>query len=180
MTIRNNNQNSLLSTGENEQTADEASFPSSAEQGKSLETLVNEAQEIISSQIDPMMREALQGDPEKLAEWDALMQQCAEAAAADEREAEEEKVAEEIREHMNRVSAEMDRLDQLDPTDLEVNEGLARTIAAMHELDEVMRAKCGDYPAELANWEDGVMAKVRLLEAMFNEAREAENANPAN
>src|SRR5580765_8054122 len=102
MTIRNGSQEPMLPTGEDEKSADEASLPSTAEQGKSIETLVAEAEEIISSQIDPMMREALQGDPEKLAEWDALMQQCAEAAAADEREAEEEKVAEEIREHMNR------------------------------------------------------------------------------
>src|SRR4051812_34306450 len=99
MTIKHSHQDSLPPTGENEQSADAASLPSSAEQGKSIETLVDEAEEIISSQIDPMMREALRGNPEQLAEWDALMQQCAEAAVADEREAEGAKVAAEIREH---------------------------------------------------------------------------------
>ena len=91
MTIKHSDQHWVRPTGEDEKSADEASLPASAGQGKSLETLVAEAQEIISSRVDPMMREALRDNPEQLAEWDALMQQCAEAAAADEREAEEEK-----------------------------------------------------------------------------------------
>ena len=100
------------------------------------------------------------------------MSKAEKAAAKDQREAEEAKVAEEIREHMERISAEVDRLEQLDPTDLEVNEGLARTIAGIHEVDAVMRAKCRNYPAELAKWEDGVMAPVRVLEAIISSRRE--------
>src|SRR5436190_3294605 len=169
MTIRNGNQDPILSTGENEQSADSLSVGSEGAQDKTVETLIDEAEEILTSQIDPMMREASRGNPEQLAEWDMLMQQSAEAAAEDQRAAEEAKVAAEIREHMDRISAEVDRLEQLDPTDLEVNEGLARTIAGIHEVDAVMRAKCRNYPAELAKWEDGVMAPVRVLEAMIND-----------
>ena len=180
MTIRNGSQEPILSAGQNQQSAESASVPSGGAQGKTVETLIDEAEEILTSEIDPMMREALRGNPEKLAEWDTLMQQCAEAAAEDQREAEEAKVAAEIREHMERISAEVDRLEQLDPTDLEVNEGLARNLAAIHEVDAIMRTKCEKYPAELAKWEEGVMRPVRLLEMMFVEAMHIENEKPGN
>ena len=180
MTIKQSNQDSLRPTGDNQQSADSVSVRSGGTQDKAVETLVAEAEELVTSQVDPMMREALRGNPEQLAEWDTLMQQSAEAAAEDQRAAEEAKVAAEIREHMDRISAEVDRLEQLDPTDLEVNEGLARTIAAIHAVDAVMRAKCSKYPAELAKWEEGVMAPVRVLEAMFKDALEVEDAKPEN
>src|SRR5215831_1952250 len=102
MTTKNSIQQPSLPAGEDLQPADGGVVQPGRALAKTIETLVAEAEEILASQIDPMMREALREDPEKLAEWDALMQQCAEAAAQDDREAEEAKVAAEIRGYLDR------------------------------------------------------------------------------
>jgi len=89
-------------------------------------------------------------------------------------------VAAEIRKYMDQITADVQRLEQLDPTDLEVNEGIARNLSAIHEVDAIVREKCEKYPAQLAEWEEGVMRPVRLLEMIFVEAMHVENEKPDN
>jgi hypothetical protein len=146
---------------------------------KSLETLLAEGVDTVRK-MDPVVREELKNKPEALAEWDAIMQDYADILMEDDSEAEQAKVAAEIRQYMDQITADMQRLEQLDPTDLEVNEGIARNLAAVHEVDAIMRAKCGKYPAQLAEWEEGVMRPVRMLEMMFVEAMHIENEKPEN
>jgi len=145
----------------------------------SLEAAMARGVEIVR-QMNVVVHEELKHKPEALAEWDAIMEEYADILAEDETKSEEAKVAAEIREHMDRISAEIDRLGQLDPTDLEVNEGIARNLAAIHEVDAIMRTKCAKYPAQLAAWEEGVMRPVKMLEMMFVEAMHVENEKPAN
>jgi DNA repair ATPase RecN len=126
------------------------------------------------------VREDLKAHPEKLAEWDALMQDYAQAVEEDRKEAEERRLTEEIGERVDQISADIDRLMELDPLDLDVDAALARNFAAMHELDAVMRERCRDYPAQLARWEEEVMGHLKELEAICAAAWEAEKAQPEN
>ena len=48
-----------------------------------VQTLLDQADQILTAELDPLMRDALSADPEKLAEWDALMQEYARVAAED-------------------------------------------------------------------------------------------------
>jgi hypothetical protein len=155
-----------------------------------VEVLLDQADEILTAEIDPMVREALKADPEKLAEWDALMQEYAQIAAEDqappiesetvsEKEAEEARLSQEIRERMDLISSDLDRFMDRQPPDLEVDAALKRNFAAMHELDAVMRQRCRDFPAQLAGWET-VMEYLEEVETRFMVALEAENVEPEN
>jgi hypothetical protein len=154
-----------------------------------IQTLINQADEILMK-IDPMMREALTAQPEKLAEWDALMQGYARVAAEDqsppvasetvsEKEAEEARLAQEIRERMDLISADLDRFMDRQGPDLEVDAALERNFAAMHELDAVMRQRCRDFPAQLAKWEE-VMEYLEEVKKRYAVALEADNAQREN
>lgn len=155
-----------------------------------VQTLIDQADQNLTAELDPMMRDALSADPEKLAEWDALMQEYARVAAEDqapptasetvsEKEAEEARLSQEIRERMDMISSDLHRFMDRQPPDLEVEAALERTFAAMHELDAVMRQRCRDFPAQLAEWE-AVMEYLEEVETRYAIALEAENAQPEN
>jgi hypothetical protein len=95
-----------------------------------VQILINQVDEILTRQLDPMMREALSAQPEKLADWDALMQEYARVSAEDEspqvasetvseEEAEEARLAQEIRERIDLISADLDRFMDRQGPDLE-------------------------------------------------------------
>jgi len=155
-----------------------------------VQMLLDQADQLLTTQIDPVMREAFAADPERLAEWDALMQEYAQIAAEDqapptesetmsEKEIEEARLSEDIRERMDMISSDLDRFMDRQPPDLEVDVALARNFAAMHELDAVMRQRCRDFPAQLAEWE-AVMESIEEVETRFAIGLEAENAEPEN
>ena len=189
------NNESLPSKGnfaahEIEQPADTNPAQSEGKFDPKVEVLIDEADEILTAQIDPMMREALSADPEKLAEWDALMQEYARVAAeaqapptesetVPEKEAEEARLSQEIRERMDIISSDLERFIDRQPPDLEVDAALERNLAAMHELDAVMRQRCRDYPAQLAEWE-AVMEYLEEIETRYAVGLEAENVEPEN
>jgi hypothetical protein len=152
--------------------------------------LLDQTDQILTAQLDPVVREALSADPEKLAEWDALMQEYARIAAEDqgprtesetvsEKEAEEARLSQEIRERLDMISSNLDRFMNRQPPDLEVEAALERNFAAMHELDAVMRERCRDFPAQLAEWE-AVMEYLEEVETKNAIGLEAENAEPEN
>ncbi|MDX6443895.1 MAG: hypothetical protein QOH71_969 [Blastocatellia bacterium] len=62
-----------------------------------------------------------------------------------EKEAEETRLSQEIRERMEMISSDLDRFMDRQPPDLEVDAALERNFAAMHELDAVMRQRCRDF-----------------------------------
>jgi hypothetical protein len=155
-----------------------------------VQILLDQADQLLTTQIDPVMREAFAADPEKLAEWDALMQEYAQIAAEDqapptesetrsEREIEEARLSEDIRERMDMISSDLDRFMDRQPPDLEVDVALERNFAAMHEVDALMRQRCLDFPAQLAEWE-AVMEYLEEVERRFAIGLEAENAEPEN
>jgi len=53
------------------------------------------------------------------------------------------------------------------------------SFAAMHELDAVMRQRCRDFPAQLAEWE-AVVEYLEEVETKYAIALKAENAQPEN
>lgn len=173
----------------NEQSGDNTRGQSEGAFDPKVEMLLEQGDKIIA-QMDPIMREALSGKPEELAEWEALMQEYAqiaaegqkphsESASESEKEAEEARLSREISERMALISADLDRFMNREPPDLEIEGALERNFAAMHELDLIMRQRCRDYPAQLAEWLQ-VMEFMDELETMFALGREAENAEPAN
>lgn len=173
-----------------EPTADNNPAQSEGASDPKVEVLLDQADDILTAQIDPMIREALSADPEKLAEWDALMQEYARVGAEDqapptesetvpEKEAEEARLSREIRERLDMISSDLDRFMDRQPPDLEVDVALERNFAAMHELDAVMRQRCRDFPAQLAEWE-AVMEYLEEIETRYAVGLEAENVEPEN
>ena len=189
-----NNESSLSkedsAAHENEQPGDNNRGQSEGAFDPKVQILIDQADQLLTAEIDPMMREALSSDPEKLAEWEALMQEYAQLDAEDqnpriesvtesEKEAEEARLSREIRERMDIISADLDRFMDRQPPDLEVEAALERSFAAMHELDTVMRQRCRDFPAQLAEWE-AVMVYLEEVEMKFAIGLEAEDAEPEN
>jgi hypothetical protein len=173
-----------------EQPADNNPPQSGGASDPKVQILIDQADEILTAQIDPVMREALSANPDKLAEWDALTQEYARVAAEDqgpptesetasEKELEEARLSQEIRERMDTISSDLDRFMDREPPDTEVDATLERNFAAMHELDAVMRQRGRDSPAQLAEWE-AVMEYLEEIETRYTIALEAENAEPDN
>jgi uncharacterized protein YicC (UPF0701 family) len=144
-----------------------------------MEELFDRADQIIK-QMDRVVHDELSHKPEAVAEWDEIMRDYADILAEDQREAEGKKLDSEIREWMDRIDADVDRLTKLDPADLEVNDTFARTFASLHEVDAVMRLRCRHYPDKLAKWEADVMGPIKHMEAVVADAIEAEEAKPGN
>lgn len=178
-TTPNTAESSLDNTGHPEGGVAEASADSDA----TLQELLHKGCETVRK-LDSAIRQEPNLKPEVLAEWDAIMLEYADVLAEDAREAEEAELDRELREHMDRISADMDWLASLDPMDLQTNleaeETLARNLAAWNELDAIMRLRCRDFPDKLAKWEEGVMKLVRKNEAMFEAGMAAEKAKPEN
>jgi hypothetical protein len=175
---------------ESEQTADNNPAQSEGAFDPRVEVLLDQADELLTAKIDPMMREALSANPERLAEWGALMQEYAQIAAEDqapctesepapEKEAEEARLSREIAERLDMISSDLDRFMDRQAPDLEVDAALERNVAAMHELDAVMRERCRDFPAQLAEW-GAVMEHLEKVETRLAIGLEAENAEPEN
>jgi hypothetical protein len=155
-----------------------------------VEVLLDKADNILTAKLDPLMRETYSGDPEKLAEWDALMQEYARVATEAERpptesntlaekEAEEARLAQEISERMEMISSDLDRFMNRELPDLEVDAALERDFLAMHEIDAVMRQRCQDHPDQLAKWQE-VMDYLEEVETKYKVMRAAEDAHPGN
>ena len=179
-----------LAAREIEEPTDNNPAQSESASNPKVQILLDQADQILTAQIDPVMREALSANPEKLAEWDALMQEYAQIAAEDqappiesetvsEKEAEEARLSQEIRERMDMISSDLDRFMDRQPPDLEVDVALERNFAAIHEVDALIRQRCRDFPAQLAEWE-AVMESIEEVETRFAIALEAENAEPEN
>jgi hypothetical protein len=152
--------------------------------------LLDQADEILTAKLDPLMRETYSADPEKLAEWDALMREYADVAqepeaphtaseSLAENEAEEARLSQEISERMDMISSDLDRFVNREPPDLELDAALERNFLAMHELDAVMRQRCRDYPGQLAKWEE-VVDYLEEVETRYKAMLEAEDAQPGN
>jgi hypothetical protein len=164
---------------EAKQPVDTACAEAGSTEDATLEELLDDGVQTLL-QLNRAVHEELRDKPERLAEWDALMHEYADVLAEGERKAEEKKLDQEIREWMNRIGADVDRLTKLDPADLEADETLARTFASLREVDAVMRLRCRHYPDKLARWEDDVMGPVKIMEAVFTSAMEEEEAKPGN
>lgn len=161
------------------QLSDNVATDAASTEDATLEELLDDGVQTLL-QLNRVVHEELRDKPEVLAGWDAIMHEYADILAEGERKAEEKKLDQEIREWMDRIRADIDRLTNLDPADLEVDEGLARTFASFHEVDVAMRLRCRQYPDQLAKWEDEVMRPVEIMERIFISAAEEDDAKPGN
>jgi len=155
-----------------------------------IKVLLDQASELVHSQIDPMMREALRDKPEALAEWEEIMREL--------KETEDQQVPDparrsdvfmapqfpgrlmsldEIRETFAMMNARLDRFADRQPPDLEVDEELERSFREMHNVDKAMREQCRDSPENLLKWEEA-MEYLQELEERYRRGLEFENSQP--
>jgi len=161
------------------QPTDSSSTEHEGKSGRTLEELYDHADDLIR-QMDRLVHDELGHKPEAVAEWEEIMRDYEAALAEDQREAEEAKLDREIHEWMDRINADIDQLEKLDPVDLEFDEALARMLASWREVDAVMRLRCRHYPEKLVKWEEEVMGPVKRWEGLFAADMEAEEAKPGN
>jgi len=151
--------------------------------------LLNEGAEILRSQIAPVYRQVLRDQPEQLAQWEAHMREFEEVEAANtstpdlaqplNSPAGIEMSDEELAEKLESISTTLDRLDNRQPPDLEVDAALEQTFREMHEVAEVIRRKCREFPEELPKYQEFV-DYLEEVEGRYGIALEFENSEPEN
>lgn len=151
--------------------------------------LLNEGAAILRSQIAPVYREALRDKPEQLAEWEAHMRQFEEVEAANtstpdvaqplNSPAKIEMSDEELAEKLESISANLDRFDNRQPPDLEVDAALEQTFREMHELADAINEKCRDFPEKLPMWQE-FLDYLEEVEERYRIGLEFENSAPEN
>jgi hypothetical protein len=166
----------------------ESSVPE-GEHDPALDPLLDEASAIVR-QLDPIYREGCRNQPEKLAEWESIMNAYPDVLAEDEearakaeaeaaKEAEVLKLAADVRAGLDRINADLDQLMAMEGPDLEFEAVAERVMAGIHELDDEIRLRCRDYPEQLEKWND-TMERFADVEAIFEGGRELEDSEPAN
>lgn len=154
-----------------------------------VEALLNEGAEILRTQIAPAYRELLRDQPEQLAQWEAHMREFEEVEAANtstphvaqplNSSAKTEMSDKELAEKLESISATLDRLDNRQPPDLEVDAALEQAFREMHELADAIHEKCRDFPEELPKWQEFV-EYLEEVEGRYKSALEFENSEPDN
>lgn len=154
-----------------------------------VEALLNEGAAILRSQIAPVYREALRDKPEQLAQWEAMIREFEEVEAANtstphaaqplNSPAKIEMSDEELAEKLESISANLDRFDNLQPPDLEVDAALEQTFREMHELADIIHEKCRDFPEKLPKWQEFI-DYLEEVEGRYRIALRVENDAPEN
>jgi uncharacterized protein (DUF2236 family) len=149
------------------------------ERERQLRDALDRGRKIVMA-LDLTVREELRHKPEAIAEWDQLMREHADVLTNDEAEAlraaEESKLDEQIGEMMDRINDDLDQYIGRPQPDLEVDAALERNLAAMRDVDLLMRRRYRDDPAQLQKWE----YVINYAENVSALGRELEDSFPAN